>query len=172
MKNKSIVIAEILGVISLLIFDSACSPYEYTLRHFCILETPYLKILERSTTNTTNSAGEKIYLGKVGLPLKARLERGKYFITIFTPLANGPVVSMTIKSTDQKILHIVGNNITSDDIKELKPGSDCHYWFDAARANGSSMKFSVIDSKGISVGEEKLKYKIINRGYIIGVDTL
>ncbi len=166
---KSATLVRNVTVCILLVSTMACKPYAIAYRHLCVEEALNMKLIKKSDVSN-NSQGEPLKWPKIGLPLEMILENPEYIVTIYTPLANRAVVFLNIQSTSQTDLTLSGPNINRVDID--RPDVKYMYDFDVNKANGDPIRFSIFTTQGRCLGVENLKYKIITRGYAVGIEAL
>ena len=149
----------------------ACAPYLHRYRHACFEEKNGLRVYERSATST-DTQGKKLTLARVGLPIKARVSRSAYELSIDTPLNYMPVVFLKALTPDGRQLIVEGPHVIV-----LDPGSGSaiegyQYSFLVEEAQGAPLQITVRDSSGHILGSEVLQYIVRSRGIQYGIESL
>jgi hypothetical protein len=160
-------------IITILLLTTRCGPSIYSYKHLCVKASTDLIIINKSTIST-DSQGKSLKLAKIGLPLEARLEKHDYVIKIYTPLANVPIVHLVAQTHSKENLILAGPYIQKYDPSIFDKNNNVHYQygFIVGMANGNPIKLSVFNNKGECLGVEIINYKIITRGYAIGVEAI
>jgi hypothetical protein len=148
---------------------AACSPYVTSYHHVCFLEKDGLEVLQRSV-DSLDPQGKPLLFAKVGLPIKARINRASYTIVIDAPPDIIPLVFLKVSALNDNRLHLDGDNLkTVAATSAMGPDS---YTFDVERAAGRPLIFTVKDAAGKTLGSERLEYTVVSRGITYGVETI
>ncbi len=168
--NKKKLIVKI-WICILFLSNLACKPYMIAYKHACIEEGPNIKIIKISTSSN-NSRGESLKFPTIGLPLEVILENPNYNITLYTPLRDEPMVWLNLQPHSQNDLVLRGPNIKEVNINIPYQNIYYQYIFGIGIADGAPINFSVFTPEGKCIGTESIKYKIVSRGYAIGIETI
>ena len=156
----------ILGIPSL-----SCAPYCYREYCLCIEETPNIHVIEKFDGIASN--GDKVHMAKIGVPTKSMILGNGYRIIFWSPvtiLSNH--VNITAQSSSDKPIDIVGTGVHKGGINPNKTNESIFDFIGINSMGISSFSFSVVDSKGKTLGNETVKYKIRMVGFTVGFDSI
>jgi hypothetical protein len=167
-KNRSLIIA-VVGVvivaISVWIFSLGLISY----KHIVVDENSKLKVTERST-ESNDSQGKPLFWRKIGLPTKSTLTGSDYIVIADTPVNSMPVVFLKADDKQKKMLDLRGAHFRALDKKSAMGLDGYRYSFIIDEANGDPMEFDIVSEQGVVLGHEKIKYRVVSRGYAWAID--
>ena len=164
-RNVLLAITAVLGLVT----QAACGPYVISYRHPCFDEKQGLRVYERSTISR-DSQGKRLLFARVGLPIRAKLDRPGYQISVDTPLNPNPVVFLKAVAPDGKRLALEGRNVVPLYPKSGAELEGYQYSFLVDAAKGAPLAIVIRDSAGRVLGSERLSYVLRSRGLAYGIE--